>query len=356
VDPGSSQANGSIAPADGTQAVPFTGQDLIRTRAPSGRIVYQRPWHAARFSTIKLKGGITRAVDVQLDWRFPLYRFAYLPDETAMINELKTLALDERWDYRSSPTKKPFEILHNYLHFTFAKLVDEDRGAAPEGRKIRTRTDLKGRSSLSTFNTGLVDKRYDPIFALFEANDPGRQPSWKFSAFCIPGQDEGKLLSQYFNPLPTPPQYFTSTVELLYDPDAPLHPDYTHILSENRDRLPPDLLKLVAHLPVQKAENTLKMHVDRAIDLARKRSRWNFKAAIPHYFPTLKRLDFLLPLCLLDDTTVDVALAVQRTETGYLGNTLLPLDWAYKSARLVCRPDSDWLAPERIDAQDFDPE
>ena len=87
-----------------------------------------------------------------------------------------------------------------------------------------------------------------------------------------------------------------------------------------------------------------------ALKVALKRVRWNFKTAIPHYFPTLKRLDFLLPLCLLDDSTVDVALAVQRTETGYIGDTILPLDWAYKSARLVCRPDSDWLAPKKIDA------
>ena len=38
------------------------------------------------------------------------------------------------------------------------------------------------------------------------------------------------------------------------------------------------------------------------------------------------------------------------TETGYLTNTILRLDWcAYKSARLVCRPDSDWLAVDKIE-------
>ena len=52
---------------------------------------------------------------------------------------------------------------------------------------------------------------------------------------------------------------------------------------------------------------------------------------------------------MLQDNKVDVALSVQKTDTGYLGNTIMPLDWAYKSARLVCRPDSDWLAPDQID-------
>ena len=245
---------------------------------------------------------------------------------------------------------KPHEILYNYLQFTFAKLVDEDRGVPAKDRKIRVRSDLKDHVPLAAFNTGLVDKRYESVFALFDRNDPGRQQQWKFLAFCTAGEDAGKLLSRYFNPLPGPASYFSHASELLYDPDAALHPDYTHILSENRDRLPHDLVRLVEHLEPVKAENVLKMHIDRAIDLARKRTRWNFKTAIPHYFPTLKRLDFLLPLCLLDDSTVDVALAVQRTETGYIGDTILPLDWAYKSARLVCRPDSDWLAPDEIDA------
>ena len=57
----------------------------------------------------------------------------------------------------------------------------------------------------------------------------------------------------------------------------------------------------------------------------------------------------LLPVCLLSDDKVDLALAVEKTASGsYLGHTMLPLDWAYKNARLVCRPDSDWLAPKEI--------
>ena len=144
------------------------------------------------------------------------------------------MALDEDWDYRSSQSKKPHEILYNYLQFTFAKLVDEDRALASTDRKIRVRTDLKDHSPLATFNTGLVDKRYESIFALFERNDAGRQQLWKILAFCTPGEDAGKLLSRYFNPLPGPARYFSHASELLYDPDAALHPDYTHILSENR--------------------------------------------------------------------------------------------------------------------------
>jgi len=350
VDPGTHQGEGIIAPYLVGQPISFSGSDLVRMYSPKGKQVWPRPWYGANYLKVTLQDGTERAVEVKLDTRYPLQRFAWLGVEEQMIEDLRQRVLDENWDYRTSPSGKRNEILYNYIHFTFARLMEEDRGRAPAERKIRIREDLKDHTPLAVFNTGLVDKRYESVYALFEPNDRGRSPRWKFMAFCIPGEDAGKLLSMYFNPLPMPARYFTSTSELLYDPDAPLHPDYRHILTEDRERLPKELLQRVEGMDQVRAEKALKMYLDQAIELARKRARWNFKTAIPHYFPTLKRLDFLLPLCLLDDKTVNVALAVQRTETGYLGNTILPLDWAYKSARLVCRPDSDWLAPDRIDS------
>ena len=95
-----------------------------------------------------------------------------------------------------------------------------------------------------------------------------------------------------------------------------------------------------------------------ALDVSIKRVSWNFKTAIPQYYPPAKKLQLLLPLCLVSDDVVDVALAVERTVSGnYLAYTVLPLNWAYKNARLICRPDSDWLAPEQISGeQDADEE
>lgn len=88
-----------------------------------------------------------------------------------------------------------------------------------------------------------------------------------------------------------------------------------------------------------------------AVDVSIKRVEWNFKTAIPTYYPRVRKVQLLLPVCLVSDETVDLALAVEKTASGsYLGHTALPLDWAYKNARLVCRPDSDWLAPDQIDA------
>lgn len=83
--------------------------------------------------------------------------------------------------------------------------------------------------------------------------------------------------------------------------------------------------------------------------MAEKRIRWNFKTAIPQYYPRFNLMSLLLPVALINDEVVDIALVVTKNPSGsYLGRTILPLDWAYMNARLVCRPDSDWLVPQRV--------
>lgn len=59
---------------------------------------------------------------------------------------------------------------------------------------------------------------------------------------------------------------------------------------------------------------------------------------------------WLLPLALMDDDKVDLALVVSRYESGngYQGETVLTLDMAYKNSRLITRPDSDWLNVDSV--------
>lgn len=41
----------------------------------------------------------------------------------------------------------------------------------------------------------------------------------------------------------------------------------------------------------------------------------------------------------------DLALVIYRQNEVYLASTCLNLDMAYNNARLLARPDSDWLEP-----------
>jgi hypothetical protein len=152
--------------------------------------------------------------------------------------------------------------------------------------------------------------------------------------------------------------------------------DWQHVIIDRIDRYPKEFVEDhlpagftaqdVAQLPQSERQNywldlrsaieqdsrtyrRIMNRVKDAVDLSIKRVSWNFKTAIPQYYPRVKQLQLLLPICLVSDERVDMALAVEKTPSGnYLGHTALPLDWAYTNARLICRPDSDWLLPEEI--------
>ena len=284
---------------------------------------------------------------------------------------LADTAIEERWFFGSSPDpKNQYPILDSYLKYTFFKLKQEKRVLEFRAGDI----------GWATFNTGLVDRLYDPIYALFAANERP-QPAWRFYDFCVPGKgSSGKKPTEIFDPLPEPATYFSSNFDMLLDTSKDIHVDYEHVILDGvgRDRFPIEFLS--HHVPKNfkwrdysdllgsekrdylaslsqaieadlQCTRAIKNRLEDAKALAEKRTRWNFKTAIPQYYPTHNIMSLLLPLALVSDEKVDIALVVTRNPSGsYQGRTVLPLDWAYQNARLVCRPDSDWLTPDRVES------
>ena len=296
-----------------------------------------------------------------------ILNWAAMPDLPATLTALATHALDERWWF-GDEIDLSFPILWNYLQFTFVRLKHEN--------KLRE-IDEDG-SRIAAFNTGLVDKRYEPIYALFRPHNIPNRQKWLLSSFCIAGEGrDGKDLVRNFNPLPQPPHYFSRVHDMFYDVTAGKpEVDWDHVIIKNVERLPTAFLREEAPpgfafrepsemSPFEKRQffqdlsdaikrdnrvyRAIKNRLADALDLAIKRVRWNFKTAIPHYFPREQRVNLLLPLSVVSDDQIDLALVVEKTKAGnYLGHTILTLDWAYMHARLVCRPESDWLAPSTI--------
>lgn len=88
----------------------------------------------------------------------------------------------------------------------------------------------------------------------------------------------------------------------------------------------------------------LRNSLEDAVETACRRVRWNFKTAIPSYYPRANAMSLLLPLDVTEDNLADAALVVQLMPSGnYQGQTILTMRQAYANARLICRPDSDWL-------------
>lgn len=293
-----------------------------------------------------------------------LENFAFLGKWEDFLFALSAIAAPEDWDFTHAE-KKNFYILKKYIQYTFYRIQQE-------GKVLLSKDER-----LAAFNTGLVDRHFDEIYACFVPNTAGESP-WLFKEFCIAGHSGmGKQLVQKFNPLPQPASYFTHQGDLLFDLGREIHCDYDHILIENIDRFPLGYLKrqfydhkkamrLVndierANDAAQKEKlyekirslleadmllyNRLKNRLDDAVLLSRKEVRWNFHTAIPSYYPSRNTMNFMLPLHLSSDETVDNVLVVELTQAGnYQGQTILTLDQAYIDARLVCSLKNHWLS------------
>ena len=279
------------------------------------------------------------------------------------MEKLREMTLDEKWDDG---------LLENYIQYTYARIKDE--------KKIAISND----SLYACWNTGLVDYRYEPIFCYLYRKDTTNR--WMFKAFCIVGEDEGKEMNNNISAMPECAMYFEGA-DLLCQPTKDNLPvDKDHIIREHPSRLPSEWLeqaigekakwevnetamaydRRVSELLPKDSEKNLMLNtfLKQSIDESIKRCQWNYKTAIPYYDPTSKKLGWFLPLCIRKTKVLDgkvqlvpfAALVVTKGKSGrFQGETIYSLSWAYRCARLVCRPDSDWLTPikdEKTDAED----
>lgn len=252
----------------------------------------------------------------------PLFEYAYCGKIEDTLNELKSMAMPEKWEYSNSTNDRPLPILHSYLSHTFSR-VKEQGGVVESGQ-------------YSCFNTGLVTPNQQEIFMLFKKSAKG----WGFIEFC---RESDNNLSR-FMPLPERATYFTDPAELIFDSRLPLRINIDHIIDDpnNFNRFSEQIKSLPKHQLI----NTFTGAREHAIQ----RVKRNYKTAIPQYyrnsfFPDQPQLQLLLPLCLTDHSKADLALAIYKDKGFYAGRTCLTLDMAINNARLISKPDDEWLIP-----------
>jgi len=299
--------------------------------------------------------------------------FAQVGDWADLLTSLERKILrGENWNYKKSKDAKTSSgelfILKQYLNYTF--YCARNRGLIS----------ITQDEDFAVFNTGLVDNVYEAVYMCFVPSDEGVKKKWKYEGFCTYGTGHlGKMLNSKMAEPPQKVQYFTSINDMLFDTTKKLNWDKEHILIENIDRLPiefiedqcdnADLENIGLNIEsIKKNKNKqinfenictyitenirlkrkLLNRMDDAVSLAVKRCEWNYKTAIPIYYHVTNGISLLLPLCLSDDEqSADVALVVEKQESGnYQGQTILTLQMAYLDARLICRPNSEWLNPE----------
>ncbi|HEY9810855.1 MAG TPA: DUF3825 domain-containing protein [Halomicronema sp.] len=254
-----------------------------------------------------------------------LFDFAYFPGYDAAIDYLaENLAQKEKWDYQHTPTSQKKPILRSYLNYTFRRLHEQDKIIFIEERAF--------------FNTGLVTENHEEIFAVFEKNRIPEKQEFCFKKFY----KESHRLLRLCHPLPERASYFNDPTNLIYDIRlGEPRIDYDHIINKNRDRIPE---------PYKSKDNDeLYGYLELAVRRAIKRVKQNYKVAVPQYFwdrnASSGLLQLLLPLCLTPQSRADLALVINREGNVYTGETVLTIDDAYNNARLLAKPDTEWLEP-----------
>ncbi|MGN0277938.1 MAG: DUF3825 domain-containing protein [Lachnospiraceae bacterium] len=297
--------------------------------------------------------------------------YVYISDWKQLLDELSDMALSgEEWDYETEQGKGEKYILRQYLLFDFYKswldnLIIEENGEA-------------------LFNTGLVDSAYDDIYCYLKRNTYTKdffERKWEFGYFACRGKNSnGKALNRKFGKFPSAPCYVDQDKieDIYFNPDKDLSCDYEHIIRDNSRRLPmeyiksrlcwnseimqlfnqyeqkqsPEIFEKIHKMITDKNPRSIEFRrllqdgLKDAIATAKKYCKWNYKTAIPIYYPRNNGISLLLPLKLRtgSNRAADVALVVEPLVNGnYQGQTILTLSMAYQDARQICRPNSEWL-------------
>lgn len=240
---------------------------------------------------------------------------------------LAALAEPEPWEYKLTPNPDSFPILRSYIRYTFRRL-----------REMKDGVSVSKNGRRAAFNTGLVTLNQEEIFGVLMKHPRPNRQEWKLAGFKKASDRD--LVENFGDSLPPLADYFDDPAVLLYDRRCPLIINIDHVL-ENLNRFPKALQENVfmTRQLLEGAQATMRKRVYR-----------NYKTAIPQYYRDKGRegsVQLLLPICLTNPAQADLALVVEknREENAYLGSTVLTLDMAYNNARLLSRPDMEWLQP-----------
>lgn len=247
------------------------------------------------------------------------------------IKELALLAAPENWG-KSNGLKKEHHILHNYIHYTFQKISSDYNNESDINKKYLI---IAENETKCCFNTGLFTSRYERIFCLFEKNKVPKRQEWYLMGFFK--ESDSSLAS--FNVLPNRAEYFSDPRELIFDYRIPIRPNKDHILGD-----PENIKRLPRKFQSPESEQLISILFDGAVNIAEKKVSANYKLAIPQYFNG--KVQLLIPVCLETDKA-DIALAIEREGDVYKARTCLTLEMAYNNARLIVRPEVNWLEPDQ---------
>ena len=228
--------------------------------------------------------------------------------------------------------------LKNYLNYTFVRLVELEQ--AMPGRHFL----LTAGQDWVCFNTGLQNSFGVDLLAIFQrykakSGAPVHhdvRPDWVFKG-CYAFNDRN-YRDRFGTQLPEIAWYSTDSRDYVFNTAYSLDKDaFDHLFERAKDR---------AGLP-NAPDEVVRNYLRGAIEHLVPKIRRNYKIAIPVYYVEEKRMQLLLPFFSASNTNDVSCFLVDRDDVtkSYHLKTIFDLDQAYFSARLITRPDKEWLNP-----------
>lgn len=218
---------------------------------------------------------------------------------------LEALAEKEFWGvesiYGEDYTRYP--ILKNYLFYTYDRVVEEGK------------TVISTDKESMIFNTGLLTKNGEEIFALLNRNF--KYPLETYLMWYLYGfVARSDVRLNKFSSLPIMVNYFENTEDLVFDRHLPLDIDYQHIINENRERL-----KSKEPKDFPQDSKFLVYILAGSIDHLKKKVYRNYKLAAPHYYINKltgeRKIQLMLPISVFDQSKVEFAIVIQKENNRY---------------------------------------
>jgi hypothetical protein len=287
-----------------------------------------------------------------------IFDFAKVADWENRLAALADMAEPERWAYRYAPSASRLPVLESYIKFTFIRAFDQQRIVEAE--------------RLACFNTGLLTPGQEEIFGVFTISDnydrtqpiSAQNKKWWLKSWARSGD---RVLTDFME-FPSLAEYWNDSRELIFDPKLQVQLNLDHIIKDNLNRFPEELGGKVNQdgVPTDLGEETedeadgaevaaeaqpIPIATRNALEGAMKQSvrlaQRSYRIAVPQFYRG--RIQLLLPIYLRDSTRPDLALTLERHGGWYRAATVLYTDWAYRHARLLARPNSEWLGGFRTD-------
>lgn len=233
------------------------------------------------------------------------------------IEALAKMAEDETWTINP---EEPNSVLAKYILGTFKQCYNQNKFIyTPDNQHC-------------CFNTGLLTPNGNDILCVFRKNERENAQPWVLNFFA--DKTERRYMDLFSN-TPSLATYTESFEEYYFNPNYDIIISTDHILDDNWERIS-------AVIPLPKS--IVKSLITGVIEETKLKIKRNIRLVVPQYYKN--QIMYLMPINIPidDEHCVTMALAVELTKSNkYRANTIFTKEMAYEKARLLMKPESNWL-------------